>query len=253
MSKKIMVFDTETIGVDKKFCYNVGYVIADINDKGKFTFIDKKEFMVKQVWYNKMLYSTAYYANKKPIYTKRIREKQIAVLPFEEVINIIMNDIEKYNIDYAYAYNSNFDKEVFEFMSEWFRTINPFDEINIFDIRAYFMKRVENSTMYKDFCEKFEKFTESNNYSTTAETAYQFVSRDIDFTEEHTALNDSIIEAKILEWCYEYTNIFEELKAKKSLPREKIIDLVIDYKGKKTTVKCSGFTVYRKRNTIKIK
>lgn len=253
MSKNVLVFDTETIGVDKKFCYNVGYVVVNIDDNNHFHIIDKKEFMTKQVWYNKMLYSTAYYAQKKPIYTQRIREKKIRVLPFEEIINEILMDIERYNINYAFAYNSNFDEQVFDFMSDWFKTINPFEEINVHDIRAYFMQRVENSSVYKDFCEQFGKFTESNNYSTTAETAYQFVSGDMDFTEEHTALSDSVIETEILEWCSKYVDIFEELKAKKSLPREKVIDLVIDYKGKKTTVKCNSFTVYRKRNTIKIK
>lgn len=248
-----MIFDTETIGVDKKFCYNVGYVIANINDKGDFAIVDKREFMVKQVWYNKMLYSTAYYAQKKPIYTKRIREKKIAVLPFEEVINIMMNDIEKYNIDYAFAYNSNFDEQVFAFMSDWFKTINPFEEINVHDIRAYFINSIDNNEAFYEFCENNKKFTESGNYSTTAETAYQFITENYNFEEEHTALSDSIIETEILEYCtYTDIDIFSPMKAKKSLPRLEPITLTINYKGEKITMDCHKYTVYRKRNVIKV-
>lgn len=253
MSKNVLVFDTETIGVDKKFCYNVGYVVVNIDDNNDFHIIDKKEFMTKQVWYNKMLYSTAYYAQKKPIYTQRIREKKIRVLPFEEIINEILTDIEKYNINYAFAYNSNFDEQVFAFMSDWFKTINPFEEINIYDIRTYFVNCVDNNKIFYKFCEDNKRFTESGNYSTTAETAYQYITGIYNFEEEHTALSDSIIETEILEYCTHVgIDIFSPMKAKKSLPRLEPITLTINYKGEKITMDCYKYTVYRKRNVIKI-
>ena len=104
MSKKIMVVDTETIGVAKKFCYNIGYVIAEINDNG-YNVIDKREFLVKQVWRNTMLFSTAYYADKKPIYTNMLRNKaqynNISVKRYDEIIAEMQSDIEKYNIEYV--------------------------------------------------------------------------------------------------------------------------------------------------------
>ena len=51
----IIVFDTETIGVEKAFCYDLGYVVANVESK---TIIAKKEFVIEQVWSNKALFET---------------------------------------------------------------------------------------------------------------------------------------------------------------------------------------------------
>ena len=60
----IMIFDTETTSLDKPFCYNIGYVIANAETE---EIIIKRDFVVEQVWHNPMLFTTAYYANKKEI------------------------------------------------------------------------------------------------------------------------------------------------------------------------------------------
>ena len=54
----ILVFDTETIDVEHPFCYNVGYVVVNTKTKEKLL---KRDYVVEQVWGNKMLFSTAYY------------------------------------------------------------------------------------------------------------------------------------------------------------------------------------------------
>lgn len=46
-------------------------------------------------------------------------------------------------------------------------------------------------------------FTDSGNYSTSAETAFKFLTNNAEFVEAHTALNDSEIETTILLFCYE--------------------------------------------------
>ena len=117
MSKEIMVVDTETVSVDKKFCYNIGYTILEIIDSENYSVLEKRDFLVKQVWSNTMLFSTAYYANKKPIYTNMLRHKEdynnISVLKYNEIMEVIQKDIDFYNIEFVYAYNSPFDEEVF--------------------------------------------------------------------------------------------------------------------------------------------
>ena len=45
----ILVFDTETISVDKPFCYNIGYVIYD-TDRHKI--LVKRDFVDEQICYN---------------------------------------------------------------------------------------------------------------------------------------------------------------------------------------------------------
>ena len=45
----IMVFDTETISVNKPYCYNIGYIIYN-TDGGQV--LCKRDFVVEQVWNN---------------------------------------------------------------------------------------------------------------------------------------------------------------------------------------------------------
>ena len=54
----ICVFDTETTSLEKPFCYNIGYLIAD-SESGE-TLI-KREFVVEQVWRNTIAFASAYY------------------------------------------------------------------------------------------------------------------------------------------------------------------------------------------------
>ena len=178
MNKRVLVFDTETTSLNKPFCYNVGWVVAQMEDDGSFTVLDEREYMVKQVWYNSMLFATAFYADKKQIYHERIRQGFIKVVRFDELINILSETINFYNVEIAYAYNSPFDVRVFQFCTEWFHTPNPLAEIPVYDIRAYFMDTVKNNDEYKLFCENNELFTETGNYSTSAETAYKYIIND---------------------------------------------------------------------------
>ena len=76
----IVIFDTETIGVEKCFCYNLGYRIIDLSAN---VVLCEKDFVIKQIWENKMLFETAYYAMKKPLYVSALRgrnAKKIMVL-----------------------------------------------------------------------------------------------------------------------------------------------------------------------------
>ena len=68
----IVIFDTETTSINKKFCYNIGYVIADGDTSD---ILLKREFVVEQVWHNDMLFSTAYFADKKQIGRASCRER----------------------------------------------------------------------------------------------------------------------------------------------------------------------------------
>lgn len=251
---KVLVFDTETTSIDKPFCYNLAWVVADIDEEGVYTILDEKEYMVKQVWYNTMLFSTAYYADKKELYHDRIRQHFIEVKRFDEVINELSKVIEYYNIECAYAYNSQFDERVFAFMTDWFHTPNPMAEIPVFDIRAYFTHAIKDDTTFKEYCENNALFTESGNYSTTAEIAYRYLLAEDDFVEEHTALADSIIELDILARCAEIgEEIFTHKKAIKSIPREVEKVFTIQYKNKNYSFKGLTAKWYKKNNKLIIK
>lgn len=191
----IMIFDTETTSLDKPFCYNIGYQIVDAESEKVLV---ARDYVVEQVWHNLPLFSSAYYADKRPIYVARMRSRHVIMDKFGYICRQMARDIRNYNVEHAYAYNSSFDEKVFNFNCDWYKCNNPFDTIQIHDIRGYAHQFICNEESYRAYCEENDLYTESGNYSSTAEAVYRFISGDDDFNEEHTALNDSIIETFIL-------------------------------------------------------
>lgn len=212
----ICIFDTETTSLDKPFCYNIGYVIT--NDCGKT--IVERSFVVEQIWHNLPLFSTAYYAEKRDIYVSEMKARHTIMNKFGYICQQMIRDFHNYKVVRAFAYNSPFDEKVFNFNCDWFKCNNPFDNIPIIDIRGFVHKFLVNDK-FKDFCEENEYFTDSGNYSTTAETVYRFLSNDRDFDEEHTALADSRIEKDILFSCVLFgADLMTEYQVKRSIVRE---------------------------------
>jgi hypothetical protein len=194
----IVVFDTETTNLEKPFCYNIGYLIYDTEEK---QIVLTREFVVEQVWHNPMLFTTAYYADKRELYVSRMKGRKIVMDKFGYITQQMIRDFSQFEIEYAYAYNSGFDEKVFEWNCDWFKCNNPFDNIKVLDIRGLVHKYIAFQPTFQKFCEDNKRFTESGNYSTTAETLFQFIENDIKFEEEHTALADSLIELEILKKC----------------------------------------------------
>lgn len=226
----IVVFDTETTDLTKCFCYNVGYAICDTETNETLL---KREFVVEQIWHNEALFCTAYYADKRPIYVSRMRAKKIKLDKFGYICQQMARDFRNFNVEYAYAYNSKFDEKVFAFNTDWYKCTNPFDNIPILDIRGNVHNKIAFTDEFKAFCEKHERFTDTGNYSTTAETLFQYITGNTEFEEEHTALNDSEIELEILketirrgcEWGAEY-------KTYASVPRK--VEKTLTVKDKST-------------------
>ena len=190
----IMIFDTETTSLDKPFCYNIGYQIMSTSN-GEV--LAARDFVVEQVWHNLPLFSSAYYADKRPIYVNRMRSRAVIMDKFGYICRQMIRDIKQYEVAHAYAYNSPFDEKVFNFNCDWYKCSNPFDTVQIHDIRGYAHQFIVDEK-YIAYCEEHNLFTESGNYSSTAEAVYRYISGKDDFDEEHTALSDSVIETEIL-------------------------------------------------------
>lgn len=212
----IMIFDTETTSLDKPFCYNIGYIIANAETA---EILCKKDFVVEQVWHNPMLFTTAYYANKRDLYIGSLRSRKTSMDKFGYICQRMIRDIKNYEVSSAYAYNSSFDEKVFTFNCDWFKCNNPFDNIPIYDIRGYAHHFICDDD-FKKWCEEHETFSDSGNYSTTAENMYRYISGINDFVEEHTALADSEIETEILFFSLDMgAQIETEYKAFRSIVR----------------------------------
>ena len=221
----IMVFDTETVSVNKPFCYNIGYVIYNTDTD---EMLAQKDFVVEQIWHNIPLFSTAYYEDKRPIYVNRMRAKKTKMNKFGYICKEMIKDLNTFNVEYAYAYNSSFDEKVFEYNCDYFKCNNPFDTVPVIDIRGNVHNRIAFTEDFQNFCELNNQFTESGNYSTTAETVYRYITNNMEYTEEHTALSDSLDELRILEETIRLGAIYgKEYKAYSSIPRNTPRELVI--------------------------
>ena len=117
---KIAVLDTETIGLEKTFCYNIGMVIYDTETDETA----KYEWVIEQIWHNKPLFETAYYADKKSIYINRMKAKKAKMAKFGHVMRAIDKIFKDNGITDVYAYNSLFDERVINFNCDWYRCIN---------------------------------------------------------------------------------------------------------------------------------
>lgn len=225
----ILVFDTETVDVEHAFCYNVGYTIVNIETREKLL---KRDYVIEQVWENKMLFSTSYYAEKKQLYINALRGRKASIKHWGHTMQRMIKDIQEYNVEFAYAFNSPFDIRVFDFNSEWFKTSNALDYVKTIDIRGLINKLLF-SDEYKAFCEENGFYTESGNYSGNAETLTKFIRQDIDFVEDHTALSDSLIEADIILYMIDKygVDITQEGKVYATVPRETEREMVIVHNG----------------------
>ena len=242
----IVVFDTETTNLEKPFCYNIGYLIYDTETD---QVVLKREFVIEQVWHNPMLFTTAYYADKRELYVSRMKARKVIMDKFGYVCQQMIRDFKAYEIAFAYAFNSPFDTKVFEWNCEWFKCNNPFDNIAILDIRGCVHEFIAKTKSFQDFCDRNERYTESGNYSTTAETLFQYLSGETEFEEEHTALADSEIELEILKMCvYKGAEYGKAYKTCQSIIRQQKKVLTIEQTDKDGNKRVDEFIYENRRN-----
>ena len=252
MSNKLlyMVVDTETatlpfaneiangdperkkrIAIAKPLIYDIGWTITDRQG----TIIDKKQFLIAETFAVPSVFNTAYYAEKRPIYIDMLSRGETQVLPWDNVMNIFIEDMEKVNA--IGAFNAMFDfKKAIPFTELYIRNLysanynawetfqresaariaegykndkNPDFEADIFRFRGreYILfdlwglatTHLLNNATYKTNCLNYGMLTNSGTYfKTSAETAYRYLCDKYDFIESHTALDDAIIETFIL-------------------------------------------------------
>ena len=233
----IMVFDTETTGLTKPFCYDIGYIIVDTDT---FKIVEKKHFIVEQAWHNLPLFESAYYKEKRPEYVKLMRQRKAVMDKYGYIMREIARDIRNYNITDAYAYNSDFDDNVFNFNCDWYKCNNPLETVAIHDIWGYASEFITNTADYKAFCEENQFFTDSNNYKSSAEVVYRFLMRNAELEEKHMGLEDCLWEGVILKYCVKFCGAEwgTDYKVKKILPRPQ---------GKPITIKVNNKTIFTGR------
>lgn len=184
--------DTETVGgaTNPTGAYNYGAIIHDKQGN-----ILASTSLLVMEHYDEIAKDE--YAKKNfPLYQERMHNGTIsAVATEQDALNIIDNLCRRYGVKYLMAYNSGFD-----FVKTRLREmLNNYEFI---DIYLMALQTITHLKKYADFCrENNFKARSGKSCATTAESVYAFITGNADYKEEHTALNDALIEKDIFVRC----------------------------------------------------
>lgn len=194
---KLLVLDTETLGVFDPSVYDLGYLIYDTETQ---KVVVARDYITQEIYDNPSKMKTAYYANKMPIYESRLASGYCKKTKWTYILRMLQRDINKYEPYNLYAYNSAFDTRAIAKTCEIFGTKNPTAN-GIVDIwKGLTDPHITETQEYKDFCKKNGFMTKHKKpkCQAKAETVYRYLRNQVDYEEEHTALEDSKIELEIL-------------------------------------------------------
>ena len=217
MAKKFfMVVDTETCNtIEQPIPYDIGYAICDSTGN----IYVERSFVVREVFCDmKDVMSSAYYAEKIPSYWDDIKSGKRTLASIWDIRKIMKQDIKDFKVRKVGAYNMGFDKRALNnliryvsksFLRWWF----PFG-IEYFCIWSMACNTILNRASYVKFALKNDFVSDSDNIITNAECAYRYITKETDFKENHTGLEDVKIEIAIMAYCYrQHQKIKSELNS----------------------------------------
>ena len=123
-----------------------------------------------------------------------------------EIRTVFLADLADYGITEVVAHNARFDvnslntTQRYVSKSKW-RYWLPYG-VEVWDTMGMARDVICNMPTYKQFCKDNGYMTKNNQVRKTAEILYRYISGDNDFSEEHTGLEDVLIEVQILAYCY---------------------------------------------------
>ena len=209
----VLVLDTETantlrtedgqLDTASALVYDCGWSVVDTSAN---VYVERS--FVNTDVYDKMadLMKSAYYGWKRPLYEAGIEMGERQKANTYEIRQAMLADIAKYGIKEVVAHNARFDINALNSTLRWttkskFRYWMPFD-IVVWDTMKMARSVIHKMPTYRKFCEKHEMLTASGRLPTTAEALYKFISRNPNFRESHTGLEDVQIERSIMFYCY---------------------------------------------------
>ena len=199
-----LIIDTETTNtMDQPLVYDIGYAICD-----RFgSIVLKRSFVVAETFIDyKDVMKSAYYAEKIPMYWDKIKNDIIEIKSIFNIRKQLLADIKEYRVKKVGAYNMNFDLKALNTTIRYFsksviRHFFPFGMkyICIWNMACQVLMSTKS---YIQFAERNGLETEKGNLLTNAESCYKYITKKLDFEEEHTGLADVEIECEIMAECH---------------------------------------------------
>lgn len=199
-----MVLDIETANsTEQGLAYDIGFAVAD--RKGKI--YESRSLMIAEMFYGENdLMQSAYYAKKLPQYWEQLLNGEREMVSILNAKRIVAKTMEEYGIEDVYAYNAHFDTSNLNWTIRYltkskYRWFFPYGT-KYHCIWHMACQTILTQKSFLRFAIENELTSASGNISTSAETAYKYISKNADFEESHTGLEDVKIETKILVKCY---------------------------------------------------
>jgi hypothetical protein len=202
-NENFIVIDTETAGsVNYPLPYDCGYKV--MNRKGEVLAI--RSYVVAEIYCDEPdMMKSAYYAEKLPQYAADLKTGKRTLARLATIRRQVLADMENFKTTVVYAYNMNFDR----------RALNNVQKFVTKKYSIFFPENTEFRCIWNMACQvllarpSYIKFALENgfvsakgNILTNAECCYRYITKNVDFMEEHRGLEDVNIEAEILLKCF---------------------------------------------------
>ena len=184
--------------------YDLGFQVVDSHGRTygkKFSFVNSDIFL-----HEKELMQSAYYAKKIPQYWKDIWAGKRKVATTAEIRKVLCEIVKEYDCKFVCAHNARFDCNALNNTQRWvtkskFRYFLPYG-LEWWDTLKMARSVMGKMPTYRKFCEENGYLTKNGQLRFTAEICYRFITKDNNFVESHTGLEDVEIETEILRYCH---------------------------------------------------
>ena len=200
-----LVIDTETTNsIDDPFAYDVGFAVV----KATGEVLESHSYVVADIFLDKDLMSSAYFADKIPQYWEEIKNGKRLLRRFKTIKSILRDVVAQYGIRYVVAHNASFDYRSLNYTqrlltSSKYRYFLPWG-VQMWDTLKMARECLGKDENYRQFCIEngfvYGK-EEKPQLRFTAEIIHRYLTGNLDFVEEHTGLEDVLIEKDILAYC----------------------------------------------------
>ena len=202
--EKLIVLDTETTNsIDEPLMYDIGWVVTDRNG----TIYESHSYVVAEIFLDKELMTSAYFADKVPMYWEQIKNGERKLAKFNTIFKAFRKSASANKVIKFFAHNMRFDYRSTNLTQRYltsskFRYFFPYNA-EICDTLKMARQVLKNDTNYDNFCWNNQYLTKRNVRRYTAEIIYRFITNNNQFEEEHTGLADVLIEKEIMKYCFQ--------------------------------------------------
>ena len=152
------------------------------------------------------LMKSAYYNDKIPDYIRDLANGKRQLKTTYEIRKILIDVINKYDCKFIVAHNARFDYRACNNIIRWttkskFRYFFPKD-IEVWDTLKMARDVLGKMPTYLEFCKENGFMTKHKTPQPqyTAEVIYRYITKDLDFIEEHKGFEDVEIETEIFKY-----------------------------------------------------